>query len=85
MTALRSKKAILDQLQDNHLGRVAATGADLDDAGIAAANALFSLASLVLGADFTHELLNHRIVYFLGALAIFALSFLVILWLWHIV
>ena len=39
----------LHQLENDHLGRVAATGALLDDAGVAAANALSAVRALYLG------------------------------------
>ena len=51
LLALRS-----DQLDDGHLGDVAAAGADLDDAGVAA------VAVSILGAVLVDDLLGHGLL-----------------------
>ena len=63
----------LDQLENDHLGGVAATGSQLVDAGVAAGAVLLSVAGLVLGADLAEELFHHRMLVVLGALLIVSL------------
>ena len=74
-----SWRAKLHQLQNNHLGSVAATGSELVDAGVTAGAILLRVASLVLRADLAEELLHHRMLVILGALLELLLVLVVLL------
>ena len=64
----------LHQLDDNHLGAIAAAGTQLVDAGIAAGAALFLVAGTILGAQLTEKLFDHGMLVILGALLEIALD-----------
>ena len=73
------EKVSLHQFDNHHFGSVAAAGAQLIDAGIAAGAALFRVAGAVLGAVFTEQLFHHGMLVVLGAFLVFLLALVVVL------